>query len=93
VPVGTNNNASNFVLISTTTGAIGGKTPVPGARRRRTCLGPVGLKAVFTATLLDLAVGETVAPNRVRTIFAGSSPQTFGTMEFGGRSATTRVLR
>jgi len=43
---------------------------------------PVSLKAAFTVTLLDLAVGETVAPNRVRTIFAGSPPQTFGTMEF-----------
>ena len=82
VPVDTNNNASDFVLISTTTGAIGVKTPVLGGPSPENLSSPVSLKAAFTATLLDLAVGETVAPNRVRTIFAGSPPQTFGTMEF-----------
>ncbi|MFL6209282.1 MAG: metallophosphoesterase [Pyrinomonadaceae bacterium] len=67
VPQDTNDNAQDFVLISTTGGSFGGTTPsILGAPGAENLSSPIQRNAQLKAALIDPQAASTAAPNRVR---------------------------
>lgn len=89
VPQDTNDNAADFVLVSTT-GAVGATTAVLGAPGPENLSSPIQSNAIIKASLIDnCSTTGTTAPgscqNRVRDGSAGASNPTsaqFGTLAF-----------
>jgi uncharacterized repeat protein (TIGR01451 family) len=90
--VDTSNNASDFVVVSTTPSVlVGGNTPVQGApgpegsnnpRGPVPCAAPTG-SALFGRELIDPAAGAASAPNVVRdTTPDAANNSAFGTLDF-----------
>lgn len=67
VPLDTNNNLNDFVLLSPAGGTINGAPAVPGVPGPQGSTSPVERNAVVPFQLLDPSVSSTSAPNRART--------------------------
>ena len=65
VPQDTNDNAADFVLVSTT-GTVGGQAVQLGAPAPENALSPIQRNAQLKAALIDSQQSSTSAPNRVR---------------------------
>ena len=80
LPQDTNNNAADFVLVSTT-GTVGATVAILGAPGPENTQSPVQNNANIKATLIDATVSSGAPPNRVRSA-AGANPQNaaYGTL-------------
>jgi hypothetical protein len=83
-PKDTNNNASDFMLVSTTGGMVGGVQSQLGSPGPENLASPVERNAAFTIAQLDPGQCSTCAPNRSRdtdtytdTLTNPSAPATF----------------
>jgi hypothetical protein len=84
VPQDTNNNASDFVLVSTD-GNVGALTAVLGAPGPENLASPVQRNAAFKASLIDPGAASTAHPNRSRNGPATGPNAAFGTITFRRR--------
>ena len=79
-PQDTNNNANDFVLLSTT-GAVGATVVTLGAPGPETLSSPIERNAQFAGALLDPAQNSATSPNRSRDLTPDpANCATFGTM-------------
>jgi hypothetical protein len=85
LPQDTNNNAADFVLVSTT-GTIGGTVAVLGAPGPENTQSPVQNNVNIKATLIDSTASSSAPPNRVRSA-EGANPQNaaYGTLSIRRR--------
>ena len=82
LPKDTDNNASDFIFVSTD-GNTSGAGARLGAAGPENLSGPIQLNASFPMSLLDPCVGSTSPPNRVRDLTSDpDNNSTFGTLEF-----------
>lgn len=89
VPQDTNNNAVDFVLVSTD-GNVGALTAVLGAPGPENLASPVQRNAAIKGSLIDPSQPSTASPNRVRSS-SGANPTTaaFGTLSIQRRFTNT----
>ncbi len=66
-PVDTNNNASDFLFISTTAGMFGGVTSILGLPGPENRVSPISMLGPISPGAYDPTVGLDAAPNRQRT--------------------------
>jgi uncharacterized repeat protein (TIGR01451 family) len=82
LPKDTDNNASDFIFVSTD-GNTSGAGARLGAAGPENLSGPIQLNASFPVSLLDPCVGSSSSPNRVRDLTSDPlNNSTFGTLEF-----------
>ena len=80
-PRDTNNNAADFLLVSTDGRVVNGIHSLLGAPGPENLSSPVGRNATLPMTLLDTQKGASSAPNRVRDLTSDpSNNSTFGTL-------------
>ncbi|MDQ1590318.1 MAG: large repetitive protein [Pyrinomonadaceae bacterium] len=92
LPKETNDNAADFLLVTTTPAvAVGNNlTPVLGAPGPENLASPIQRNAVVKSSLIDPMVAASAPPNRVRSSF-GANPTNaaFGTLSFQRRFKNT----
>jgi hypothetical protein len=92
LPKETNDNAADFLLVTTTPAvAVGNNlTPVLGAPGPENLASPIQRNAVVKSSLIDPMVAAAAPPNRVRSSF-GANPTNaaFGTLSFQRRFKNT----
>lgn len=70
----TNNNSADFLVVSTTTSAVGSSTPVLGAPGPENLTSPVLHTTTINSTLIDACQSTSAAPNRVRNTAPYTDP-------------------
>lgn len=84
-PQDTDNNASDFIVVSTTPEvAVGGNTPILGAPGPENTTSPIQRNAGFTVSLIEPSQPASAPPNRVRDpddTAGGTGNQDFGTLK------------
>ncbi len=70
VPQDTDNNAQDFVFVSTNGGSYGGVQSQLGAPGPESTISPIQRNATIKATLIEPQASANVAPNRVRSLTA-----------------------
>jgi hypothetical protein len=92
LPKDTNDNAADFILVSTTPAVPVGNnaTPILGAPGTENLASPIQRNASIKASLIDGTVATTAPPNRVRSSF-GANPTNaaFGTLSIQRRFKNT----
>jgi hypothetical protein len=92
LPKDTNDNAADFMLVSTTPAVPVGSnvTPILGAPGTENLASPIQRNAVIKASLIDPMLPSTAPPNRVRSSF-GANPTNaaFGTLSIQRRFKNT----
>ncbi len=78
-PQDTGDNAADFALVSTN-GTVGGTPAILGAPGPENLASPIQRNAQLKATLVDVAIASTVAPNRVRDNAAVGPNAPLGTL-------------
>lgn len=95
LPKETNDNAADFLIVSTTPAVNVGDnlTPVLGAPGPENLAAPIQRNAVVKASLIDGTVASTAPPNRVRSSF-GANPTNaaFGTLSIQRRFKNTLAV-
>jgi hypothetical protein len=85
-PRDTNNNAADFVLVSTNGGVVGGLQSVLGAPGPEGSGSPIAATSRFGILYLDPTAAPTAAPNRVRDLTPNpANNSTFGTLSIRRR--------
>jgi CSLREA domain-containing protein len=80
-PKDTNNNAVDFVLVSTTGGLVGGLQSTLGAPGPQSSTSPLENNLHLGLLMLDQTVGQSTAPNRLRDLVSDpANNSTFGTI-------------
>lgn len=92
LPKDTNDNAADFILVSTTPAVPVGSslTPILGAPGAENAAAPIQRNATIKSSLIDPTVASTAPPNRVRSSFgANATNAAFGTLSIQRRFKNT----